>query len=91
MALDAFEAHLHQQADRMADGRYAEISAFAPPSDLPPLPETLAPRAAELLARAVGLVERGDRLREETARRLAPRRRRGSFRAPSAAYVDRLA
>jgi len=90
-ALDALDRHLEEQAGLVADGRYAEVAAFAPPPDLPVLPEALAPRAAELLARAQELVEEGVRLREETARRVSSRRRLAFFRAPTAAYVDRLA
>ncbi len=91
--LDDLERHL-SGAGRVSSTaeRYAEVSAFAPPPDLPAAARSRwPPGRPQLLARAQELVEEGERLREETARRVTSRRRLAFFRQPTAAYVDRLA
>lgn len=58
-ALDAIEAQLDAAAALAAepgvvvalDGEAPDVASFTPPTDLGPLPERLAPRAASLLAR----------------------------------------
>ena len=86
--LDAFDQHLDLQSRLVDEGQYAEVVAFQPPTDLPPLPRVFITRAAELLERAQALADRVADLREETQqRRVAPRRR--SFAMPAAsAYLD---
>jgi hypothetical protein len=88
--LDAFDSHLDLQAELVERGRYDEIAAFAPPSDLPALPRVLAARAAELLIRAQALTERAGVIRDRTSRQLAQSQSRPPVFAqrPVPVYVD---
>lgn len=87
-ALDAFERHLDLQSVLLNDGRYDEVVAFAPHSDLPPLPWVFVVRASGLLDRAQALVEQAGAMRDETGKRLAQPRRLTFPGPPVPAYVD---
>jgi uncharacterized protein YfaS (alpha-2-macroglobulin family) len=89
--LDAFEQHLALQSRLVDQGRYDEVVAFDPRSDLPALPRVFVPRAMELHERAEALTQRVAELREQAQqRRVAPRR--PVHAAPAAsAYLDQRA
>jgi hypothetical protein len=89
--LDAFDSHLDLQTELVARGRYDEIAAFAPPSNLPALPRVLASRAAELLIRAQALTERAGVIRDDTSRQLGHSRHPVFARQSASAYVDQQA
>jgi len=89
--LEALAHHLDVQAALIEEGRYAEVVAFAPPADLPPLPRVLAARATDLLGRAQALTDQGAALRADTMRRLAQPRRIAFATRPVSAYVDQSA
>jgi|GEM_PF-6774033 len=89
--LEALERHLEVQAALIEDGRYAEVVAFAPPTELPALPRVLAARVSGLLARAQALTDQGAALRADTMRRLAQPRRHAFTTRPFSAYVDQSA
>jgi len=91
-ALDALEQHLSDQERLLAAGRYAEMTAFEAPLDLPPLPIDLADRATVLIRRTQTLAERGAVLRADIGRLMRTTRRHVFLREPvSAAYVDQRA
>jgi hypothetical protein len=89
--LDALKGHLDVQADLIKEGRYDEVVAFAPPADLPTLPNVLVARASELLARALTLTERASAMRDDTLSRLTPPRHMPFTQRPVPAFVDQRA
>lgn len=91
VALDALQRHLDLQTELLEAGRYDEVTAFIPPTDLPVLPEDLADRAGELLSRTSALTERGRAQQDDISSRMAqPGRPAFAHRAVSA-YVDQQA
>ena len=90
--LDDLERHLQEQA-RLVDAEPVcrGLGLRAPAGPARAARSRWPPGGASSSRRAQGLVEEGERLREETARRVTSRRRLAFFRQPTAAYVDRLA
>jgi len=89
--LDALKGHLEVQAELIENGRYDEVVAFAPPADLPALPNVLVARASELLDRAQVLTERASAIRDDTLRRLAQPRHMPFAQRSLPAYIDQRA
>jgi hypothetical protein len=91
VALDALQLHVDLQTELLEAGRYDEVTAFIPPTDLPMLPGDLTDRAFELLSRTDALTGRGRAQRDDTGSKLAqPGRLAFAHRAVSA-YVDQQA
>lgn len=89
--LEALDGHLNVQAELIENGWYDEVSAFAPPADLPDLPRALMIRASELLDRAQALTDQAAAMRDDAVKRLAQPPRLAFARRPVAAYVDQRA
>ena len=86
--LDAFERHLGLQARLVDEGRYDEVVAFEPPSDLPALPRVFVPRAVELHDSAQALSERVLELRDGARQRRVVPRRPAQATPGASAYLD---